>query len=39
LTVDELAAVADEEDIAEDTLSEFSGVKFEEVEEDKEDDF
>ena len=28
LTVDELAAVADEEDIAEDTLSEFSGVKF-----------
>jgi hypothetical protein len=39
LTVDELAAVADEEDIAEDTLSEFSSVKFEEVEEDKEDDF
>ncbi|CAN9135973.1 unnamed protein product [Alternaria sp. RS040] len=39
LTVDELAAVADEEDIAEDTLSEFSGVKLEEVEEDKEDDF
>ncbi|CAN9102049.1 unnamed protein product [Alternaria alternata] len=32
LTVDELAAVADEEDIAEDTLSEFSSVKFEEVE-------
>jgi hypothetical protein len=39
LTVDELAAVADEEDINEDTLSEFSGVMLEEVEEDKEDDF
>ncbi|RYO72026.1 hypothetical protein AA0113_g1766 [Alternaria arborescens] len=39
LTVGELAAVADEEDINEDTLSEFSGVMLEEVEEDKEDDF
>jgi len=39
LTVDELVALADEEDITEDTLPAVSNVTFEEVEEDKEDDF
>jgi hypothetical protein len=39
LTVDELAALAEEEDITEDTLPEVSDVAFEEAEEDREDDF
>ncbi|KAI4953212.1 hypothetical protein J4E86_006753 [Alternaria arbusti] len=39
LTVDELVALADEEDIAEDTLPDVSNVTLEEAEEDKEDDF
>ncbi|KAL1801524.1 hypothetical protein ACET3X_001866 [Alternaria dauci] len=39
LTVDELAALADEEDIAGDTLPKVSSVVLGEAEEDKEDDF
>jgi hypothetical protein len=39
LTVDELAALVDEKDITEDTLPAVSDVVFENVEEDKEDDF
>lgn len=39
LTVDELVALTDEEDITEDTLPKVSDVTFEESEEDKEDDF
>jgi hypothetical protein len=39
LTVDELAALADEEDLTEDALPEVSDVAFEEAEEDREDDF